>query len=76
MNELKFPTGQLTEFCISEVHRLRGAYDDEGRKVKPALSYQAIAEKLGISLGTVYNIATGRTHVGQVPKGHPRWAPK
>lgn len=72
----KFASGRLSEKCVAEVHRLRGAYDAEGRKTKPAMSYQAIAEVLGISLGTVYNIATGRTHSDEVPLGHPKYTPR
>lgn len=69
---MKSSTGRLREACVAEVHRLRGAYDAEGRARAPMMTYQAIAETLNISLGTVYNIATGRTHVDEVPLGHPK----
>ena len=37
------------------------------------MTYQQIAQELGLSVGTVYNICTGRTHRDDVPLGHPKY---
>lgn len=71
MDSLKTSVGRLREACVARIHELRAAYDWEGKPLKPARTYQQIATELGISHGTVYNVATGRTHKDDVPLGHP-----
>lgn len=51
--ELKTPSGRLREAGAREILRLR-------RLDKP-LTYHAIANLLGVSVGTVFNVAKGRT---------------
>lgn len=70
-SNMKTSAGRLRDMCAQEVHRLRAAYDEEGRPVKPAMTYLQIANKLGVTPGTIYNIVTGRTHRDDVPLGHP-----
>lgn len=48
---LKAPNGRLREDTVREIRNLRAA----------GQTYQAIAEKCGISIGTVYNICKGNT---------------
>ena len=71
MSDLKTSAGRLRELCVARVHELRGAYTPEGQKQNPRMTYQQIATALDLSLGTVYNIVTGKTHRDDVPLGHP-----
>lgn len=47
----KTPAGRLTEEGVREIRRRREKGD----------TYQAIANGLGVTLGTVYNVCTSRT---------------
>ena len=49
----KTPAGRLREFGAREILRLRD--------LEPKPTYQAIAMELGVSIGTVFNVVTGRT---------------
>ena len=55
----------------ARIHELRGAYTPDGKKQTPRMTYLQIATLLGLTVGTVYNVATGRTHRDDVPLGHP-----
>lgn len=68
--DLKTTVGRLREACVTKIHELRAAFDSEGQPLKPAMTYQQIATRLGVSSGTVYNVCTGRTHPDDVPLGH------
>lgn len=48
---LKAPTGRLTEDGVRDIHRRRASGE----------TYQAIANAVGVSIGTVYNVCTGKT---------------
>lgn len=73
MDSLKTTTGRCREACVARVHELRAAFDEHGRAQRPRMTYQQIAQELGLSVGTVYNICTGRTHRDDVPLGHPKY---
>lgn len=51
MPSLKSPAGRLTEDGVREIRRLR----TEGQ------TYQQIANRLNVSIGTVYNVCTKKT---------------
>lgn len=51
MSNHKTPAGRLTEAGVREIRRRRSNGD----------TYQAIANALGVTLGTVFNVCTGRT---------------
>lgn len=73
---LKSGAGRLREGGVARIHELRGAYDAEGNAIKPPkMTYRQIAAELDVSQGTVYNVVTGRTHVDDVPRGHPKYRP-
>lgn len=59
----KTHSGRLREDGVKKIHELRGEYDATGVRVnsKGEKTYQAIAEELRVSLGTVYNVCRGRT---------------
>jgi len=67
----KTDAGRLREACVIRIHELRAAYDEQGNPLRPAKTYQEISAELGLSLGTVYSVCTGRTHRAMVPLGHP-----
>ncbi len=55
----KTPAGRLREAGVLEIRRLR---DEKRADGKPVHSYQAIATNMGVSIGTVYNVCSGKTH--------------
>lgn len=67
MDNLKSSKGRLREACVEKIHELRGAFDAQGNPKRPERTYQEIAAMLNVSIGTVYNVVTGRTH----PDMHP-----
>lgn len=71
-SSLKTASGRCREACVARVHELRAAYDADGRPQRPRMTYQQIAEELGLSVSTIYNICRGKTHPDDVPLGHPK----
>jgi DNA invertase Pin-like site-specific DNA recombinase len=53
MTKAKAPNGRLREDTVRAIRARRGTV--------PATTYQAIAQEFGVSIGTVYNICTGKT---------------
>jgi hypothetical protein len=68
---LKTSAGRLRDVGAARIHEMRGAYDSEGNKQNPRMTYQQIATALGLSVGTIYATCVGRTHRDDVPVGHP-----
>lgn len=55
---LKTPAGRLREAGAREILRLRSLEHPETRE---KFTYQQIAAKLGVSIGTVFNVCKART---------------
>ncbi len=51
----KAPSGKLRESTVHQIRAMRG--DPK----KPSMTYQKIAEEVGVSIGTIYNVVTGKT---------------
>jgi AcrR family transcriptional regulator len=54
MSDHKKPSGRLREAGVREIRERR-------KKGGPEATYHAIANAMGVSIGTVYNIVTGKT---------------
>ncbi len=55
----KTPTGRLTEDGVRAMRAMRQEKREDG---KAKHTYQAIAAAFGVTLGTVFNVCSGRTH--------------
>lgn len=59
---LKSEKGRLLEEGVARIHKLRGEkHPQTGRR----WTYQQIATEMGVSMSTVYNVLTERTHKGE-----------
>lgn len=54
----KTPAGRLTEAGVRAMRKMRDEKKDDGAARH---TYQAIANSFGVTLGTVFNVCTGRT---------------
>lgn len=54
----KTPAGRLTEAGVRAMRKMR---DEKKADGSAKHTYQAIASAFGVTLGTVFNVCTGRT---------------
>ena len=65
--------GRLLQAGVMRIHMLRGAWDEDGNPKKPDVKLETIATELGVSLGTVHSVCSGKSYKSLHPSGKLFW---
>ena len=71
--EFKAENGRLLQAGVMRIHMLRGAWDEDGNPKKPDVKLETIATELGVSLGTVHSVCSGKSYKSLHPSGKLFW---